>query len=90
MHGPNEGETRRRRLNGQKIFLSLVRDRCAFAHAQRCVQFRGERIGVDRFGANELLLAVGQTGDDGAGAAFASSQVHRLEDVEPHQASFST
>ena len=42
------------------------------------------------FGANESLLAVGKTGHDGAGAPFAASQVHRLEDVEAHQASFST
>ena len=90
MHGPDEGQPRRRRLNGQKVFLALMRDRCAFAHAQRRLQFRAKRVGVDGFGANESLLAVGQTGDDGAGAAFASSQVHRLEDVEPHQASFST
>ena len=90
MHGADEGEPRRRRLNGQKIVLALMRDRRAFAHAQRRLQFRGERIGVDGFGANESLLAVGKTGDDGARAPFASGQVHRLEDIEPHQASFST
>ena len=90
MHGADEGQARRRRLNGQKIVLALVRDRRAFAHAQRRFQFRGERIGVDDFGANESLLAVGKAGDDGAGAPFAASQVHRLEDVETHQASFST
>ena len=43
-----------------------------------------------RFGADEALLAVGKPGDDRAGAPFGASQVHRLEDVEAHQASFST
>ena len=59
MDGADEREARRRRLNGQKIILALMRDRCAFAHAQSRLQFRSERIGVDRFGANEALLAVG-------------------------------
>ena len=67
-----------------------MRDGCAFAHAQRRLEFRAERIGVDAFGADEALLAVGKTGDDRAGAPLGASQVHRLEDVEPHQASFST
>ncbi len=90
MHRPNEGEARRRRLNRQKIILALMRDRCAFAHAQRRFQFRSEGIGVDRFGANESLVPVRKTRHDGAGAPFAASQVHRLENIEPHQASFST
>ena len=90
MHGPNEGEARRRRLNRQKIILALMRDVYAFAHAQRRLQFGGERIGVDSFGANESLLPVGKTRHDGARAPFASGQVHRLKNVEPHQASFST
>ena len=42
------------------------------------------------FGANETLLTVGEAGDDGAGSPFAASQVHRFENVETHQASFST
>ena len=90
MHRSDQSEARRRRLNGQKIILALMRDRCAFAHAERCFQFRGERMRVDGFGANESLLAVGKTGHDGACAPFASRQVHRLENIEPHQASFST
>ncbi len=90
MHGADEGEARRRRLNGQKIVLALMRDGRAFAHAQSRLQFGGERIGVDAFGANEALLAVGKPGDDRARAPFASGEVHRLEDIETHQASFST
>ena len=77
-------------MNGQKIVLALMRDRCAFSHAQSRLQFGAERIGLDRFDANEALLAVGKTGDDCAGAPLDPSQVHRLEDVETHQASFST
>ncbi len=90
MHSANEGEARRRRLNGQKIVLALMRDRRAFAHAQRRFQFRRERISFDGFGADEALIAVGETGDDRARAPFASGCIHRLEDVETHQASFST
>ncbi len=66
VHGPDEGEARRRRLDCQKIVLALMRDRRALAHAQRRLQFRRERVGVDRFGANEALVAVRKTGDDGA------------------------
>jgi hypothetical protein len=90
MHGPDEREARRRRLNGQEIILALMRDRCAFAHAQRRFQFRRERIAVDGFGANESLLAVGKARHDGARAPFGSRRIHRLENVETHQASFST
>jgi hypothetical protein len=45
---------------------------------------------VDRFSGDESLIAVGKTGDDGAGPTFGSSQIHCLENIEPHQASFST
>ena len=90
MHRPDKGEPRRRRLNGEKIVLALMRDGRAFAHAQRRLQFRCQRIGVDAFGADEALLAIGKAGDDGAGAPLGASQVHRLEDIEAHQASFST
>jgi hypothetical protein len=79
-----------RRLNGEKIVLALMRDGCAFAHAQRRLQFGGKRIGVDAFGADEALLAIGKTSDDRAGSPLGASQVHRLEDIEAHQASFST
>ena len=90
MHGPDEGKARRGRLNGQKITLALMRDRRAFAHAQRRFQFRGERIGVDGFGTNESLLAIGKAGHDGARAPNGSRRIHRLQNIEPHQASFST
>jgi hypothetical protein len=90
MHRPDERQPRRRRLNGQKIFLALTPDCRALAHAQGRLQFRSERIGVDRFAANESLFVVGKTSDNGAGAPLAPSQVHRFEDIEPHQASFST
>src|SRR5260370_90614 len=53
VHSPDEGETRPRGLNGQKIVFALVRDGCAFTHAQGSFQLRGERIRIDRFGANE-------------------------------------
>ena len=76
MHGADEGQPRRRRLNGEEIVLALMRDRGAFAHAQRRLHFDGERIGGDGFGANESLLAVGKARDDGAGAPLAARRVH--------------
>ena len=45
---------------------------------------------VDSFSANESLVAIGKTGDDGARAPLGSRRIHRLENVETHQASFST
>jgi hypothetical protein len=56
MHGPDEREALRWGLNRQKTLLALLRDRDAFAHAQRRLQFHGKRIGVDRFGVNKSLL----------------------------------
>jgi hypothetical protein len=47
-------------------------------------------IGGNPFGRDEALLAVGKTGDDGAGAPLGSRRIHRLENVKTHQASFST
>ena len=90
VHRPDERQPQGRLLNGQKIVLALMQDRGAFAHPQRRLELQAKRIGGDRFGGNEPLLAVGKAGDDGAGAPFGASQVQRLEDVEPHQASFST
>jgi hypothetical protein len=34
MHGPDERQARRRRLNGQKIILALMRDSCALNGAR--------------------------------------------------------
>ena len=90
MHGPDKGEPRRGRLDGEKILLALMRDGRAFAHAQSRLQFDGEGIGAYAFGPNESLLAVGKTGHDSAGAPLASRRIHGLEDIETHQVSFST
>ena len=90
MHGPDQGEPRRRRLHGEKIILALDRNSGAFTHAQGGLQLEAEGIGVNPFGRDESLLAVGKTSDDGAGAPLGSRRIHRLEDVKAHQASFST
>ena len=90
VHGPDKGEPRRRRLNGEKIFFALMRDGRAFARAQSRLQLDGEGIGAYAFGPNESLLAVGKTGYDGAGAPLAARRIHGLEDIETHQVSFST
>ena len=50
----------------------------------------GQRVGVERRGLDEPLVPVGKTRDHDARAAFAPGRVHRPEDVEPHQFSFST
>ena len=90
MHGPDQGQPRRRRLDGKKIILALDRDSGAFAHAQGRLQLEAKGIGVDPLGRDEPLLAVGKTGDDRAGAPLGSRRIHRLENVKTHQASFST
>ena len=58
--------------------------------AQGGLQLEAKGVGLNPFGCDKALLAVGETGDDRAGAPLGSRRIHRIENVKMHQASFST
>ena len=90
MHRADHHEAHRRNLHGEEIARAVVLDEAALAGAQRRFERLGERIGVGRLRGDEALFAVGEPGDERAGAPLAPRRVHRLENVEPHQSTRST
>ena len=62
----DQGQARRRRLDGQEVVDVLERDHAALAHAQGGLQLGGKRIGADRRRLDEALVAVGQARDHDA------------------------
>ncbi len=86
----DQGQARRRRLDGQEVVDVLEPDHAALAPAQGGLQLGAKRIGADRRRLDKALVAVGQARDRDPGAPTAPCRIHRLEDVEAHQMSFST
>jgi len=62
----------------------------ALLPAQRRRQRLGERIAGGGCGVDEPLLAVGEPGDQRAGAPLAARGVDRLQELEPHPSTRST
>ena len=90
MHGADHHQPHRRNEDGEETALAGVVDEAALARSQRRVERLGERIGRDGLGRDEALLAVGEPGDQRAGAPLAPRRVHRLENFQAHQSTRST
>ena len=87
---PIERQARRRGLDGQEVVDVLDRDQTALAHAQCGGQILRERVRAHVRRLDETLCAVKKTCDRDSGAAAAPRCVHRLQDSQSHQFSFST
>ena len=90
MHRADHHQPHRGNQHGEEIALAVVLDEAALARSQRRFERLGERIGGDRLGLDEALLAVGEPRDQHARAPLAPRRVHRLENVQPHQSTLST